>query len=80
MNIQGAGLKPALLALHGEMSFRRVLFAQGSVSEYLPQRCKDAKGLLKKKAKLEIRNPKQIQMIKNQKIPNQPVSDFEIGI
>ena len=31
-------------------------------------------------SKLEIRNSKQFQMIKNQKVPNKPVSDFVIGI
>ena len=30
--------------------------------------------------KLEIRNSKQFQMIKNQKVPNKPVSDFDIRI
>jgi len=30
--------------------------------------------------KLEVRNPKQIQMTKKQKILNEPVSDFDIWI
>ena len=71
----GAGLKPALLALHGEMSFRRVLFAQGSASEYLPQRRKDAKY-----TKFEARNPKQIQMIKMGKIQNKLPADSAFWI
>ena len=31
-------------------------------------------------SKLEIRNSKQFQMVKNQKVPNNPVSDSVIGI
>jgi hypothetical protein len=31
-------------------------------------------------SKLEIRNSKQFPMIKKQKLPNKPVSDFVIGI
>jgi hypothetical protein len=31
-------------------------------------------------SKLEIRNSKQFQMIKNQKVPNEPVLDFAIRI
>ena len=31
-------------------------------------------------SKLETRNSKQFQMVKNQKVPNKPVSDFVIGI
>jgi len=31
-------------------------------------------------SKLEIRNSKQIQMVKNQKVPNKRVSDLVIGI
>jgi hypothetical protein len=30
--------------------------------------------------KPEARNSKQIQMIKNQKVPNKPVSNFDVGI
>jgi hypothetical protein len=31
-------------------------------------------------SKLEIRNSKQFQMVKNQKVPNESILDFVIGI
>ena len=49
-------------------------------ADNLAQRRKARQGLRTENSKHEIRNPKQYQMIKIQKIPNEPVSDFVIGI